>query len=117
MPHLTDILQILAAVAAAVVMVVVLRARHRGKAEHDDRYAREHVCAHLKPALLLLEANGHRVTQVGQLGRDMPLEIHVAPAFDPHAIYKELQLAPPVHVSERNVLFCKDDWCELHPVR
>jgi len=35
----------------------------------------------------------------------MPLEIHIRPAFDPQAVYTELQLAPPVYVSERNVLF------------
>jgi hypothetical protein len=45
----------------------------------------------------------------------MPLEIHVIPPFDPHALYKDLQLIPPVYVSERNVLFCKEDWCEIHP--
>jgi hypothetical protein len=117
MPHLTDVLQILAVLAAAVVMVVVLRARHRGKAVHDEKYAHENLCEHLKPALLLLESNGHRVTQVGQLAEEMPLEIHLHPPFDPHAIYKQLELAPPVYVSDRNVLFCKDDWCELHPAR
>jgi hypothetical protein len=117
MPHLTDILQVLGVLLAVIVMVVVVRARHRGKASHDTAYANENVCEHLKPALQMLEAAGHRVYRVGQHGPDMPLEIHLQPAFDPHAIYKELQLIPPVYVSERNVLFCKEDWCELHPVK
>jgi hypothetical protein len=102
---------------AAVVMVVVVRARHRGKAVHDSAYASDNVCEHLKPALDLLRSRGHQVAQVGQHGPDMPLEVHIRPAFDPNGIYTELQLAPPVYVSERNVLFCKDDWCELHPVK
>ena len=29
---------------------------------------------------------------------------------------EELKLADPVFLSERNVLFCKEDWCEIHPV-
>ncbi len=115
MPHLTDILQVLAVLLAAVVMIVVVRARHRGKATHDVGYANENICEHLKPALQYLESHGHQISQAGQHGPDMPLEIHVIPPFDPHALYKELQLIPPVYVSERNVLFCKEDWCELHP--
>jgi hypothetical protein len=31
-------------------------------------------------------------------------------------VYDELKLAEPVFVSERNVLYCKQDWCEIHPV-
>ena len=115
--QLTDILQIIAVLLAAVVMVVVVRARRTGKAKHDTAYANENVCEHLKRALEFLEAAGHQVYRVGQHGPDMPLEIHLQPAFDPHAVYKELQLEPPVYVSERNVLFCKEDWCELHPVK
>ena len=115
MPTLTDILQLLGAVAVVVVMIVVLRARQRGKASHDHEYALEHVCEHLRPALDLLLARGHAVRRVGQMAREMPLEVHLAPAFDPQAVYAELGLDPPVHVSERNVLICKDDWCELHP--
>jgi hypothetical protein len=46
----------------------------------------------------------------------MPLEIHVAPGFDPKSVAEQLGLTDPVFVSaERNVLFCKEDWCELHP--
>ena len=59
--------------------------------------------------------SGDRIVDVGQKSEEYPLEIHVAPRFDPAAIAKELDLQPPVHVSERNVLYCKEDWCELHP--
>ena len=119
MPHVTafDILQILAIVVGTTIFILVLRARHRGKAAHDVDYAEQNVCEHLRPALELLRSRGHRVDQVGQVGDDYPLEIHLRPAFDPQAVYDELKLAPPVHVSERNVLFCKEDWCEIHPLR
>jgi hypothetical protein len=117
MPHLTDILEVVGVLVAVVIMIVAVRGRHRGKAAHDTQYASDNVCPHLKPALDHLYARGHTVLRVGQHGPDMPLEVHLAPSFDPHALYRELQLAPPVHVSERNVLFCKDDWCELHPVK
>jgi hypothetical protein len=115
MPHLTDILELAGAIVVAAMLILVVRARHRGKASHDTTYANQNVCEHLRRALEYLEANGHRVTQVGQVAREMPLEIHFQPPFDPNAIYKELQLEPPVYVSERNVLYCKEDWCELHP--
>jgi hypothetical protein len=117
MPQLTDILQLLGAVAVVVVMIVVVRARHRQKAVHDHGYALENTCDHLRPALELLLARGHAIRRVGQMGREMPLEVHLEPAFDPQALFAELKLEPPVHVSERNVLICKDDWCELHPIR
>jgi hypothetical protein len=98
-------------------MVVVVRARHRGKAVHDQAFADENVCEHLRPALERLRADGHLVFRVGQRAREMPLEIHVQPPFDPAALYADLKLEPPVYVSERNVLFCKDDWCEIHPIK
>ena len=41
---------------------------------------------------------------------------HLAPPFDPRALFDELKLAEPVFVSERNVLGCKEDLCEIHPV-
>jgi hypothetical protein len=115
--HITllDILQILAVLIGTVVFILVVRARHRGKAAHDVDYAQEHVCEHLRPALDLLRSRGHHVEQVGQLGDDFPLEIHLRPAFDAQALYDELKLEPPVYVSQRNVLYCKDDWCEIHP--
>jgi hypothetical protein len=119
MPHITllDILQVLAVVIGTMVFILVVRARHRGKAAHDVDYAEQNVCEHLRPALELLRSRGHRVEQVGQLGDDFPLEIHLGPAFDPQAVYDELKLEPPVYVSERNVLYCKEDWCELHPLK
>ena len=117
MPHITllDILQVLAVVAGTVVLNAVVRARQRGKAVHDVDYAQEHICEHLRPVLELLRTRGHRVEQVGQYGDDFPLEIHLRPAFDPQAVYDELKLQPPVHVSDRGVLYCKEDWCEIHP--
>jgi hypothetical protein len=119
MPHITllDILQVLAVLIGTVVFILVVRARQRGKAAHDVDYAQENVCEHLRPALELLRARGHRVDQVGQLGNEFPLEIHLRPPFDPQAVYDELKLEPPVYVSERNVLYCKEDWCEIHPVK
>ena len=115
MLSLTDILELVGAIAVAATLILVVRARHRGKASHDTNYASENVCEHLRRALEYLQANGHRVTQVGQVAREMPLEIHVEPPFDPNALYKQLQLEPPVYLSERNVLYCKEDWCEIHP--
>jgi hypothetical protein len=112
----TDILLALFAAVAAVLVTVVIRARRRSKARFELEYSTENVCPHLKPALDLLLSRGHRIAKVGQLGPDMPLEIHLAPPFDPKAIHDQLKLADPVFVSERNVLYCKEDWCELHPL-
>ncbi|HEY7119115.1 MAG TPA: hypothetical protein VH475_21170 [Tepidisphaeraceae bacterium] len=117
MPHLTDILQILGILLAVIVMIVVVRARHRGKRSHDVEYAQANVCEHLRPALDLLMSRGYSIALVGQYTADMPLEIHLQPAFDPRALYDLLKLEPPVFVSERNVLYCKEDWCELHPMK
>lgn len=119
MPHVTafDIFQIAIVVVGTIVFIMVIRARHRGKATHDVEYAEAHVCEHLRGALEVLRSRGHQVEQVGQLGDDFPLEIHLRPAFDPNEVYKELGLEPPVYVSERNVLFCKEDWCEIHPAK
>ena len=114
---LYDILMAVGALVTAVLLVVVVRARHRGKAEHDLQYSNQNVCPHLKPALDLLLSRGHRVVRVGQLGPDMPLEIHLAPPFDPGSIFEELKLTEPVFLSERNVLYCKQDWCEVHPLK
>jgi len=75
------------------------------------------VCPHLKPVYDLLVSRGHRPVNVGQRHPELPLEIHVAPVFGPQAVYDELKLGPPVFVSERNVLYCKEDLCEIHPVR
>lgn len=115
MPRFTDILEILGVIAAAVVMIVVVTRRRKGKATHDLEFARENVCEHLRPGLELLLARGAAVSKVGQNHPELPLEIHLSPAFDPRMVYEEAKLAEPVFVSERNVLYCKEDWCELHP--
>jgi hypothetical protein len=78
--------------------------------------ADDSVCPHLRPAYDLLLSRGHGPVNVGQRHPDLPLEVHLAPPFDPKSVLDELKLQPPVFVSERNVLFCKDDLCELHPV-
>src|SRR4051794_19242216 len=114
---MSDTLQILAVILAAVVMVIVVRARHRGKAAHDLGYAHDNVCGHLKRALQHLESTGHQITRVGKYDPTLPLKIPLHPPFDPAAFKKNLQLEPPVFVSERNVLYCKEDWCELHPLK
>ena len=98
-----------------VVTVLVVRWRRRDHAEHSQGAADENVCEHLRSALELVRAKGCRVTRAGQWHPDLPFEIHVAPPFDPKAVYDELRLAEPVFLSERNVLYCKEDWCELHP--
>lgn len=113
----TDILQIIGVVVATVAMIFVLRWRRRGHREFLETYAEEEVCEHLRPALMLLKQRGHQVRRAGQVQPDFPLEIHVAPPFDPKALAEELKLEPPVFVSERNVLFCREDACEIHPVR
>ena len=115
MPSANDILMLIGVLVAAVLLVIVVRARHRSHARHTHELALQQVCTHLQPALDLLLARGHIVLRVGQKAREMPLEIHLQPPFDPQAIYSELELTEPVLVSERNVLYCKEDWCELHP--
>ena len=110
-----DLLILAAAIVAAVSLVLVVRARHRSHAVEQNRLADKMVCEHLRGAWQLLESRGHRATRVGQHAPDLPLEIHAAPPFDPQAVYNELKLAEPVYVSERNVLYCRQDWCEIHP--
>jgi hypothetical protein len=107
----------LLAIAAAIALVFVMRWRKRTFAEHMHSLADQEVCEHLKPALDRLLEQGHTVRRIGQQSPDHPLEMHIVPAFDPQALYDELQLEPPVHVSERGVLICKEDYCELHPLR
>jgi hypothetical protein len=115
MVDLGDILLMLGAVFVAVMLILVIRARKQSHGEYMHDYAQREVCDHLRPALQRLLERGHRVARAGQQGREMPLEIHVEPSFDPQALYEELALEPPAHVSERNVLFCREDWCEIHP--
>jgi hypothetical protein len=116
MGNLSDIVWLVVVFVAAVAMVFVVRARRRQHGESLHELATENVCPHLRPALEELTRRGHRVVRVGQKLPEMPLEIHVAPGFDPKSVAEQLGLTDPVFVSaERNVLFCKEDWCELHP--
>lgn len=116
-PLAWELLKIAGVLVMVIAMIVVLRWRRQSFRAHLDEMAEGEICEHLKGALDLLKSRGHRIINVGQKAEEYPLEIHIAPAFDPGAIAKELDLQPPVHVSERNVLYCKDDWCELHPRR
>jgi hypothetical protein len=106
---------LLGAAAVGVVLVLVVRARQRSYHAHLQDLAAEHVCDHLRPVYELLASRGHRAVAVGQNHPDLPLEIHMAPPFEPQVVYDELKLAEPVFVSERNVLYCKEDMCEVHP--
>jgi hypothetical protein len=114
-PLTKELLRIAGIIVAVIAMVFVLRWRRRTFREHLDKTANEEVCEHLKPALALLLSRGHRIVDVGQHSAEHPLEIHVAPTWDPKGMMEELKLAEPVFLSERNVLYCKEDWCELHP--
>lgn len=115
MLRLEDILLLLGVIVAAVALVAVVRWRRRDHIVNARDLAEQEVCEHLRPALEKILAGDRRVTRVGQNHPDLPLEIHVAPPFDPQAVFNELQLKEPVFISERNVLYCKEDWCELHP--
>jgi len=114
-PLTRELLRIAGVIVAVVLMFYVIRWRRRGFHQHVNEAAHGEICEHLRPALELLLARGHRIVDVGMKRPELPLEIHVAPRFDPQAIYEELKLAEPVFVSERGVLYCKEDWCELHP--
>ena len=111
-----DVLILVGASVLAVLLVIVVRWRVRSHGAFTQALADDTVCQHLRPAWELLRARGHCAARVGQKAPYLPLEIHVQPPFDPRAVYDELQLAEPVFVSERNVLYCKQDWCEIHPV-
>lgn len=115
--HLHDILTLLGGAALAVLLVVVVQLRRRSHAAHLRDLASVEVCDHLRPALDLLRSRGHRITRVGQIAPDMPMEVHLTPSFDPKALMEELKLSDPAFLSERNVIYCKEDWCELHPDR
>src|SRR5688572_4374290 len=115
MPGVPDIVMVIGAIVLAALFVVVIRARHKGHAHEVSEQAEENVCEHLRPALDLLLSRGHRIRRVGQKHPELPLEIHMLPPFDPAAVLAELKLEPPVYLSERNVLYCKEDWCEIHP--
>ncbi len=114
-PLAANLLMLLGAAAVGVILVVALRARRRSHVDHLYAASEAEVCEHLRPAYELLLSRGHRPVNIGQRHPDLPLEIHVQPRFDPRAVYDELKLAEPVFVSDRNVLYCKEDWCEIHP--
>ena len=102
---------------AVALMIWGVRARRKSYAKFLSETSVAEVCEHLRPAFELLRERGHRVDRIGQKAPDLPLEIHLTPPFDPQGVYDGLKLAPPVYVSERNVLYCKDDWCEIHPIK
>lgn len=110
-----NLLLLVGAIIVAVATVIVVRVRQRTHAQAASSLADDMVCEHLRSAWDLLKSRGHRATRVGQRHPDLPIEVHVVPKFDPQAVYDELKLAEPVFVSERNVLYCKEDWCEIHP--
>lgn len=118
--HPLEILYLLGGIVTAIALVVVVRSRHRSHPVEIANLADDTVCDHLRPALELLQSRGYRVTRVGQNHPDLPLEIHTVPPptlppFDPAELFAALELAEPVFVSVRGVLYCKEDWCELHP--
>jgi hypothetical protein len=117
MSHLGNVLWLLLAAVVGVVLVWAVRARRRSHATFLQQFAANEVCEHLKPVYDLLASRGHVPVNAGQRHPELPLEIHMSPPFDPKAVYDELKLAEPVFVSERNVLYCKDDLCEIRPVR
>lgn len=110
-----DILKAIGIVVAAAAMVLVVAWRRRTQAKFFENFAEREVCPHLRGPLELLRSRGHVVVRAGQRRPEFPLEIYIAPGFDPAAIFAELKLQEPVAVSERNALICHDDWCELHP--
>ncbi|MGE5611521.1 MAG: hypothetical protein ACM359_19885 [Bacillota bacterium] len=111
-----DIILIVLIILAAITTPIVLRLRRRSHQRFLEEYSETEVCEHLSGAMALLRSRGHQIVRVGQLRPNMPLEIHLAPKFDPKALATELELKEPVFVSERDVLCCREDWCELHPV-
>jgi hypothetical protein len=111
----SDILWIVLVLLSAIVTPMVLWRRRRSHQRFLKEYSEAEICGHLRPALELLQSRGHRVTRAGQRHPELPLEVYLSPAFSPQEIAAELELKDPVFVSERNVLYCKEDWCELHP--
>lgn len=114
-PQSWEVLKAAGFIAALVAMIFVVNWRRKGHRRFLQEYAAQQVCPHLRPAFDLLKQRGHTVSRAGQFAPDYPLELHLAPRWDPKAVYQELDLQPPVYLSERNVLFCKECECELHP--
>ena len=112
-----DLLWLLLAAGVGVVLVWAVRARRQSHGTFLRQVAEAEVCDHLRPVYELLASRGHVPANVGQRHPELPFEIHMAPPFEPRAVYDELKLAEPVFVSERNVLYCKEDLCEIHPTR
>jgi hypothetical protein len=112
---MSDILQMLGVAAAVVALVVVTRWRRRSHQAYLEEFAEHEVCEHLRRPLEVLRERGHRIVRAGQHDPQLPLEIHMVPAFDPQALSEELKLQEPVFVSERKVLYCREDACEIHP--
>jgi hypothetical protein len=110
-----DIILIILVVAITIATPIVLRLRRRSHAQFLQEFSTQEICDHLRPALDLLLSRGHRIIRAGQIRPNMPLELHITPAFDPRKLFEELKLAEPAFVSDRNILGCREDWCELHP--
>lgn len=108
-------LPLIGAVILGIALVLVVRWRARDFVANREQFAHENVCEHLKPALDLIVSRGGQISRVGQKNPEYPLEIHITPPFDPKAVYEELKLAEPVFLSDRNVLYCKEDFCEIDP--
>jgi hypothetical protein len=113
----SDLVFIVGFVALLIVMGFVVRARRRQQTEFIAASADEEICQHLAAALDLLESRGLRVLRAGQKHPEMPFEIHMDGKFDPQTLYEELKLSEPARVSERGVLYCVEDWCEIHPAK
>jgi hypothetical protein len=122
MSHGLDILTLLGAAAIGILLIWLVRWRRRDHVHNMRQMAEREVCGHLRPAYETLVSRGHVARRVGQKAPEFPLEIHMGPPpgtppFNPRQLYDELKLAEPVFVSERDVLYCKEDWCEIHPVQ
>jgi hypothetical protein len=110
-----EILKYAGILAAMVLMIFVVRARRRAHYQFLHDYGDAEICDHLRPALDALRARGHDVTRAGQRAEDYPVELHISPPFDPKALFDELKLEEPARLSDRNVIICVEDMCELHP--
>lgn len=111
----SDMIWMAAAGVIAILMIFVVTARRKQHREFVVRRVEEEVCEHLRPAMDLLLSQGANIINAGQRRDDMPFEIHTDAPFDPQTVYQQAKLAEPAHVSERGVLYCKDDWVEIHP--